>query len=87
MEAQPISIFSMNTSLRNCLGDIPCMMRMPNSLFRVFKNEPTEYKMKKKENTINSTCDTRSPIIPSSLSVSLEDWIFPFKSGWNKSKE
>ncbi len=54
---------------------------MPNSFLRVFKNELTEYKMKKNENTKINPCETENPNVPNALIVALVDFNSPCKSG------
>ncbi len=81
IEPSPINIFSINNNFLNCLIDIPCIINMPNSFLRVFKNELTEYKIKKNENTKIKPCEIVNPIVPYALIVALVDFNSPCKSG------
>ncbi len=47
---------------------------MPNSFLRVFKNELTEYRIKKNEKTNIKPCETVNPNVPNALIVALVDF-------------
>ena len=51
IDMTPMIIFSAVMSFLSCPGVMPCMSRMPNSLFLDFKKALTEYRTNKKEKT------------------------------------